>query len=203
MRLSTASLGAAEIQSFPGGKHAGSLEALRVARPKAVDLEGIKTGHVNYQPRQVADTHAMVFGVFPQPDEDAIIEHPFRIGRKCFLQACHSLATARPCKGGSRPRSIAAWCSRASTHGWATSRPPSERPGPYHPRRRFHPVAARRQPGPQRRRRPRDGSRRVDRVPHRPHPGLHDARECHPGSPGDEMTSLRAGRYARKRYLIV
>ena len=33
------------------------------------------------------------------------------------------------------------------------------------PARRFRPVAARRQPGPQRRPRPRDGPRRVDRVP--------------------------------------
>jgi len=40
----TSSIGAAGIKSFLGGMHAGSLEALRVSRPKAVDLECIKAG---------------------------------------------------------------------------------------------------------------------------------------------------------------
>jgi hypothetical protein len=40
--FSTASVRVAGTQSFLGGKHAGSLEALRVARPKAVDLEYIQ-----------------------------------------------------------------------------------------------------------------------------------------------------------------
>src|SRR5438128_357055 len=40
------SFGVAELQSFLGGKHAGSLEALRVTRPKAVDLEGININKI-------------------------------------------------------------------------------------------------------------------------------------------------------------
>ena len=45
---STAFVGVTEIQSFLGGKHAGSLEALRIAQPKAVDLERIKMFCLNH-----------------------------------------------------------------------------------------------------------------------------------------------------------
>jgi hypothetical protein len=108
--LLASSFGVAELQSFLGGKHAGSLEALRVTRPEAVDLEDINTK----APRRQSYGHGSNLGNTWRrkvSGEPRARESPQTEARRSRLtlagngesQALYSRAFVRPEGSASRP----------------------------------------------------------------------------------------------------